>query len=159
MPTITPYLWFAEKVEEAARFYVTLLPDSRIDSVSILPGDSPSGPEGAVKVVEFTLAGAPFTAFEAGPFDPFNHAVSFMIECDTQDEIDRLWDALLADGGKAEQCGWVKDRYGLIWQVAPRMLRELSKSTDREAARRLIAAMMKMVKLDIAALQKAYDGA
>src|SRR5918912_897917 len=110
MSKVTPCLWFADKAEEAARFYVSLLPDSRIDGVTPLPADSPSGPAGSVQVVEFTLAGRPFMAMSAGPLDPFNHAVSFMIECEDQAEVDRLWDALSA-GGKVEQCGWLKDRY------------------------------------------------
>jgi predicted 3-demethylubiquinone-9 3-methyltransferase (glyoxalase superfamily) len=154
---IHPHLWFADKAEEAARFYVSLFPDSRIDEVSIQPGDSPSGPEGSVKIVEFTLAGQPFMAMNAGPFDPFNHAISLMIEVDTQEEVDRLH-AALADGGEIEPCGWVKDRYGVIWQVTPKMLLEGAKSPDKAAARRMIAAMMTMKKLDIAALQKAFDG-
>ncbi len=158
MVMIHPHLWFTDKAEEAARFYVSLFPDSRIDEVSIQPGDSPSGPEGSVKIVEFTLAGQPFMAMDAGPFDPFNHAVSLMIEVDTQEEVDRLH-AALAEGGEIEPCGWVKDRYGVIWQVTPKMLLEGSKSSDKEAARRMIAAMMTMKKLDIAALQKAFDGA
>ncbi len=158
MVMIHPHLWFTDKAEEAARFYVSLFPDSRIDEVSIQPGDSPSGPEGSVKIVEFTLAGQPFMAMDAGPFDPFNHAISLMIEVDTQEEVDRLH-AALAEGGEIEPCGWVKDRYGVIWQVTPKMLLEGSKSSDKEAARRMIAAMMTMKKLDIAALQKAFDGA
>ena len=95
----------------------------------------------------------------AGKLDPFNHAVSFEIECDTQEEIDRLWDGLMEGGGKAEECGWLEDRYGLRWQITPRMLNDAMKSPDREAARRATQAMLKMVKLDIAALQKAFDGA
>lgn len=116
MPTtfakITPHLWFAEKAVEAATFYVSLFPDSRVDAVAPLPVDTPSGPAGSVKVVEFTLAGQPFLAIEAGPLDPFNHAISFHVNCTDQAEVDRLWDALGA-GGTFEQCGWLKDRYGV----------------------------------------------
>ncbi|HEX8167613.1 MAG TPA: VOC family protein [Beijerinckiaceae bacterium] len=158
MSKVTPWLWYAEKAEEAARFYVSLLPDSRIVSVTSLPADSPSGPAGSVQVVEFTLAGRPFMAMSAGPLDPFNHAVSFMIECDDQAEIDRLWDALSA-GGTVEQCGWLKDRYGLSWQIVPKVLGEMMTDKDRARAARVAQAMLKMVKIDIAGLRKAYDGA
>lgn len=158
MPTITPFLWYTDQAEEAARFYTGLIPDSQLGDITVMAGDNPSGPEGSVKVVEFTLLGTPFMAMSAGKLDPFNHAVSFMIECDTQDEIDTLWDGLLEGGGKPEQCGWLEDRYGLRWQICPRMLNELGKSPDRAAARRMNDAMLKMVKLDIAALQKAFDG-
>ena len=157
MPTVTPWLWYSEKAEEAARFYVSLIPDSRIDSVTPLPADSPSGPAGSVQVVEFILAGRPFMAMSAGPLDPFNHAVSFMIECEDQAEVDRLWDALSA-GGKVEQCGWLKDRYGLSWQIAPKALGEMMKDKDRAKARRVAEAMLKMVKLDVEGLRRAYEG-
>jgi predicted 3-demethylubiquinone-9 3-methyltransferase (glyoxalase superfamily) len=157
MPKIIPHLWYAREAEEAARFYVSVFPDSRIDRVTTLPADTPSGPAGSVKIVELTLLGQPFVAFSAGPLDPFNHAVSFMVTCDSQAEIDRYWNALL-DGGKAEQCGWLKDRYGLSWQIAPAMLGEMINDPDRAKARRAAEAMLKMVKLDIAALERAYRG-
>jgi len=128
-------------------FYVSLLPDSRIDCLTALPADSPSGPAGSVKVVEFTLQNRPFLAINAGPLDPFNHAVSFVITCADQAEIDRLWTAL-SDGGSIEQCGWLKDRYGVSWQIVPAV-----------RARRAAEAMLGMIKLDIAGLQKAYDAA
>jgi predicted 3-demethylubiquinone-9 3-methyltransferase (glyoxalase superfamily) len=158
MSKITPCLWFADKAEEAARFYVSLIPDSRINSVTPLPADSPSGPAGSVQVIEFTLAGQSYIAMQAGPLDPFNHAISFMINCADQAEVDRLWDAL-AQGGSIEQCGWLKDRYGVSWQIVPAALGEMMKDKDRQKARRVAEAMMKMVKLDIAGLRKAYDGA
>jgi predicted 3-demethylubiquinone-9 3-methyltransferase (glyoxalase superfamily) len=160
MSKITPCLWFAEKAEEAARFYVSLLPDSRVDSVTPLPADSPSGPAGSVQVVEFTLAGQQFMAMSAGPLDPFNHAISFMIDCADQAEVDRLWDALSA-GGTVEQCGWLKDRYGVSWQIVPTALGEMMKDKDKDKAkvRRVAEAMLKMVKLDVAGLRKAYEGA
>jgi predicted 3-demethylubiquinone-9 3-methyltransferase (glyoxalase superfamily) len=162
MPTriakIVPYLWYIDKAEEAARFYVSLLPDSRIDDVTTLPADTPSGPAGSVQIVAFTLAGLQFVAFDAGQFDPFNHAISFMINCDDQAEIDRLWDAL-SDGGSIEQCGWLKDRYGVSWQIAPTVLGEMIKDKDPAKARRVTEAMLRMVKLDIAELQRAYEGA
>jgi predicted 3-demethylubiquinone-9 3-methyltransferase (glyoxalase superfamily) len=158
MLKITPCLWFEKDAEQAARFYVSLLPDSRIDSVTPLPADSPGGPAGSVQVVEFTLAGQPFMAMSAGPLDPFNHAISFMVNCDSQAEIDRLWDAL-SDGGSIEQCGWLKDRYGVSWQIVPAVLGEMMKDNDKAKARRVAEAMLQMVKLDIAGLRKAYDGA
>lgn len=155
---VVPFLWYSEHAEEAAKFYCSLIPDSKMLRTSTMPGDSPSGPEGAVKVVEFILGGRQFQAMTAGPLDLFNHAVSFVINCDTQEEIDRLWDGLLQGGGKPEQCGWLHDRYGLFWQITPRVLQEMMVSTDRAAARRATAAMMKMVKLDIAKLQAAFRG-
>ena len=158
MSKVAPCLWYAEKAEEAARFYVSLIPDSRIDSATPLPVDSPSGPAGSVQVVEFTLAGRPFMAMSAGPLDPFNHAVSFMIECDDQAEVDRLWDALSA-GGTVERCGWLKDGYGRSWQIVPRALGQMIKDKDRARARRVAEAMLKMVKLDVEGLRRAYDGA
>ena len=157
MPKIIPHLWYAREAEEAARFYASVFPDTRVDRVTTLPADTPSGPPGSVKIVEFTLLGQPFVAFSAGPLDPFNHAVSFLVSCDSQDEIDRYWNALL-DGGTPEQCGWLKDRYGLRWQIAPRVLSEMINDPDRAKAQRAAEAMLKMVKLDIAALERAYRG-
>ena len=154
---IYPCLWYAEKADEAAAFYASIFPNSKVDSVTELPADSPSGPAGSVKVVECTLLGQPFMAFSAGPLDPFNHSVSFVVECDNQDEIDRLWKAL-SEGGKTEQCGWLKDRYGLSWQIVPKALGQMMKDKDRERANRVAQAMLKMVKFDIAALKKAYEG-
>lgn len=158
MSKISPFLWFDKEAEQAARFYVSLLPDSRLDGVTPLPVDTPSGPAGTVQVVDFTLAGQSYVAMNAGPLDPFNHAVSFMIHCDSQDEIDRLWEAHLKNGGKEQQCGWLQDRWGLYWQVTPRALDAMMRSPDRAAAARATQAMLKMVKLDIAALQKAFQG-
>jgi len=154
---IIPHLWYTDKAEEAAAFYASVLPNSKVDSVTALPADTPSGPAGSVKVVEFTLMGQPFMAISAGPLDAFNHSVSFLVQCDDQAEIDRLWAALSA-GGKVEQCGWLKDRYGLSWQIAPAVLGKMMKDPDRARAKRVTEAMLKMVKLDIAALKKAYDG-
>ena len=157
MPTITPSLWYSREAEEAANFYASIFPDSRVDSVTTLPSDSPSGPAGSVKIVEFTLLGQPFEAFSAGPLDQFNHAISFTVTCDTQEEIDRYWDALL-QGGTPEQCGWLKDRYGLSWQIVPKVLSTLMTDPDREKAKRAGEAMLKMVKLDIAELKRAAAG-
>jgi predicted 3-demethylubiquinone-9 3-methyltransferase (glyoxalase superfamily) len=154
MPTITPSLWYSREAEEAANFYASIFPDSRVDRVTALPSDSPSGPAGSVKIVEFTLLGQPFEAFSAGPLDQFNHAISFSVSCDTQEEIDRYWNALL-QGGTPEQCGWLKDRYGLSWQIVPKVLSTLIADPDREKAKRVSEAMLSMVKLDIAELERA----
>ena len=159
MPKITPFLWYSSQAEEAAAFYASIFPDSRVNRVVSLPSDSPSGPPGSVKIVDFVLFGQPFTAMSAGPLDPFNHAVSFVVNCETQAEIDRYWDALLANGGSAEQCGWLKDRFGLLWQIVPTVFPRMMADPDRARARRASDAMMKMVKFDIAALQAAFDGA
>jgi predicted 3-demethylubiquinone-9 3-methyltransferase (glyoxalase superfamily) len=155
MQKITPFLWYATEAEQAAAFYASIFPDSRVIRVTALPSESPSGPAGSVKVVEFILFGQPFTAMSAGPLDPFNHAVSFVVNCDTQDEIDRYWDALLK-GGSAEQCGWLKDRFGVSWQIVPTVLGEMMADPDRGKAKRAADAMLKMVKLDIAKLKAAY---
>ncbi|HEY1710922.1 MAG TPA: VOC family protein [Rhizomicrobium sp.] len=157
MSKLFPHLWYTSEAEEAARFYTSILPNSHVDSVTKLPADSPSGPAGSVAVVSFTLMGQPFQAISAGPLDPFNHAISLVVECDTQDEIDRYWDALL-DGGKAEQCGWLKDRYGLSWQIVPAGFTKMMQDPDRARVKRAAEAMLKMVKFDIAALEKAYVG-
>jgi predicted 3-demethylubiquinone-9 3-methyltransferase (glyoxalase superfamily) len=154
---ITPHLWFASGAVEAAEFYVSLFPDSRIDSVTPIPADTPSGPAGSVQVIEFTLAGQSFMAIEAGPLDPFNHSISFLVGCEDQAEVDRLWDAL-STGGTVEQCGWLKDRWGLSWQISPVALGEMMKHPDRTRAKRVMEAMLGMKKLDIAALRRAYDG-
>ena len=158
MSKITPHLWYTRDADQAARFYASVFPDSRVQRVTSLPVESPSGPPGSVKIVEFSLFGQPFMAISAGPLDPFNHAVSFVVSCDSQEEIDRYWSALL-EGGQAEQCGWLKDRYGLSWQIVPRRLGELMTDADPARAKRTAAAMMKMVKFDIAALEAAAAGA
>jgi predicted 3-demethylubiquinone-9 3-methyltransferase (glyoxalase superfamily) len=157
MQKITPFLWYAKEAEEAARLYVSLFPDSRINKVVAMPTESPSGPAGSVKIVDFVLFGQNFTAMTAGPLDPFNHAVSFVVNCETQDEIDRYWNKLL-DGGSAEQCGWLKDRFGLSWQIVPTVLATLMADPDKAKAKRAADAMMKMVKIDIAGLQAAHAG-
>jgi len=154
MSNVRSFLWFADRVGEAVEFYTSLVPGSSIGQRWTMPTDSPSGPAGSVEVIDFTLGGQAFTAMQAGPLDPFNHSFSVMVECDDQAEIDRIWDALL-DGGRAEQCGWLRDRYGLSWQIVPRWLNELMVDPDRARAKRAADAMMGMVKLDIAALKRA----
>ena len=149
-----PCLWYAEEAEAAARFYAGLIPDSRVEAVYALPVETPSGPPGSVQVVEMTLAGRRVLAMAAKPMDRFNHAISLTLACDTQAELDRIWDGLL-EGGTAEACGWLRDRYGVSWQVMPRRLLELIGGPDRERAARVAAAMLGMVKLDLAALEAA----
>ncbi len=154
---LAPCLWFDGKAEEAARLYCSLLPDSRIDAVHRSPADNPSTKEGAVLTVEFTLAGRPFVGLNGGPHFMFNEAVSFQIYCDDQAEVDRLTAALSAVP-EAEQCGWVKDRFGLSWQIVPRRLLALMADPDPGRARRAMQAMMTMKRIDIAALERAVDG-
>ena len=157
MQKITPFLWYATEAEEAASFYASIFPDSRVKRVVSMPSESPSGPPGSVKVVDFELFGQPFVAMTAGKLDPFNHAVSFVVNCDNQAELDRYWNALLKDG-EAEQCGWLMDRFGLSWQIGPAVLPEIRHDPDRAKAKRATDAMLKMVKIDIAALQAAFNG-
>ena len=158
MSKISPCLWFDGEAEEAANFYVSLLPDSRIKRIQHNLVDGPAGKAGSVLVVEFTLAGQDYMALNGGMRFEYTHAISFKIDCADQAEVDRLWDALSSNGGSVERCGWLKDRYGVSWQIVPSMLLKLFGSPDRAAATRAMSAMMKMTKLDIATLQKAYDG-
>ena len=158
MSKISPCLWFDGEAEEAAKFYVSLLPDSRIEKVQKNPVDSPAGKAGTVLLVEFTLAGQRFMALNGGTRFEYTHAVSFKIDCADQAEVDRLWDALLSGGGEPNRCGWLKDRYGLSWQIVPTALPKYLGGADRAGAQRAMQAMMQMVKLDIAALKKAYEG-
>ena len=158
MAKITPCLWMDGTAEEAAEFYVSLLPDSRIDNVMRSPADNPSTPAGAVLVVDITVAGQPFQLLNGGPQFRFNEAVSFVIDCEDQAEVVRLWDALTANGGEPGPCGWLKDRYGLSWQITPRQLNEMLLHPDKEAAARAMTAMLEMGKLDVAALRAAFDG-
>ncbi len=154
MDTITPCLWFDGNAEEAANFYASLLADSRIDAVNRAPGDYPSGKTGDVLTVAFTLMGRPFVGLNGGPHFTFNEAVSLMIPVSTQAEVERLSDALSAVPG-AEQCGWVKDRFGLSWQIVPRLLLPLIADPDPRRAKRVFDAMMTMKRIDIAAIELA----
>jgi predicted 3-demethylubiquinone-9 3-methyltransferase (glyoxalase superfamily) len=157
MQKVTPFLWFDGQAEDAARFYVALLPDSRIERVTRSPADTPSGPAGMVLTVEFTLAGTRFIALNGGPHYRFSEAVSFTIACGDQAEVDRLWSAL-ADGGSEERCGWLKDRWGLSWQVVPVRLHELLADANPARSRRAMETMLRMGKLNIAELERAADG-
>ncbi|HEX8527564.1 VOC family protein [Allosphingosinicella sp.] len=158
MDKITPCLWFDGNAEEAANFYVSLLPDSRIDRVLRSPADYPSGSAGDVLTVEFTLAGRSFMGLNGGPEFKFTEAVSFSIDCENQEEVDRLWDALIADGGQPVQCSWLRDRFGLSWQIVPRRLTELMHDPDPARAKRAMESMMTMVKIDVAELERAVEG-
>jgi predicted 3-demethylubiquinone-9 3-methyltransferase (glyoxalase superfamily) len=152
---IFTHLWYAKEAEEAARFYCSIFPDSRVDRVTPLLSDTPSGPAGSVKVVDFTLFGQRFQAISAGPHHEFNDAISIVVLCNDQAELDRYWNALL-EGGKAQACGWLIDRFGLRWQIVPAILDEMMRDKDPARSKRVTDAMLKMVKLDIAALEKAY---
>lgn len=158
MTTIAPCLWFDGNAEDAAQLYTSLFPDSRVDKVHRSPADNPSTPEGAVLTVEFTLAGRPFIGLNGGPEFSFTEAVSFSIDCKDQEEVDRYWDALIEGGGEPSQCGWLKDRFGVSWQVIPRQLPELLNAPDRDGARRAMEAMLQMSKIDVAKLKEAYEG-
>jgi predicted 3-demethylubiquinone-9 3-methyltransferase (glyoxalase superfamily) len=158
MDKITPCLWFDGNAEEAANFYVSLFRDSRIDKVARSPADNPSTPAGAVLVVEFTLAGRSFQGLNGGPQFRFTEAVSFSITCADQAEVDRYWDALTDNGGQPGPCGWVKDRFGLSWQIVPEALPRLLDGPDPAGAKRTMERMLKMGKLDVAELERAYRG-
>jgi predicted 3-demethylubiquinone-9 3-methyltransferase (glyoxalase superfamily) len=153
---VFPFLWYAKDAEEAARLYTSIFPDSRVSGVTALQSESPSGPPGSVKVVDFTLFGQPFRAMSAGPHHDFNDAVSMVVLCDNQAELDRYWNALLEGGGKPQACGWLIDRFGLRWQIVPAAFEEMMRDKDPVRSKRVTDAMMKMVKFDIAALEKAY---
>ncbi|MDI1478890.1 VOC family protein [Polyangium sp. y55x31] len=153
---IFTHLWYAKEAEEAARFYAAVFPDSRVDHVTELQSESPSGPPGSVKVVDFTLFGQRFQAISAGPHHEFNDAVSMVVACDDQAELDRYWNALLEGGGRPQACGWLIDRFGLRWQIVPAALDEMMRDTNRARSKKVTDAMLKMVKLDIAALEAAY---
>jgi predicted 3-demethylubiquinone-9 3-methyltransferase (glyoxalase superfamily) len=150
---ITPHLWFDTEAREAAAFYCSVFPDSRVLRVATLP-DTPSG---AVDVVEFELAGQYFQAISAGPMFTFNEAISFIVRCETQAEIDRYWDKLSAVP-EAEACGWCKDRYGLSWQIVPRAMDAMMRCGDADKVSRVVQAFLGMKKFDLAALQAAFDG-
>ena len=159
MHALYPCLWFDGNAEEAAALYTSLLPDSHIDKVWRSPAETPSGPAGMVLTVDFTLAGQRMQGLNGGPDFTFNEAISFVIECDDQAEVDRLWDALAADGGEPGPCGWLKDRFGLSWQIVPRELNVLLDDADPERARRAMEAMLKMGKIEVEELRRAADAA
>ncbi len=153
---IFPSLWYAKEAEEAAQFYTSIFPDSQINSIVPLLSESPSGPPGSVKVVNFTLFGQRFQAFSAGPHHEFNDAISMVVLCDDQAELDRYWNALLEGGGKEQACGWLIDRFGLRWQITPAVLDEMMSDNDPARSKRVTDALLKMVKIDISVLEEVY---
>jgi predicted 3-demethylubiquinone-9 3-methyltransferase (glyoxalase superfamily) len=159
MDPITTCLWFDGQAEEAATFYASVFPDSRVSATHRAASDTPSGPKGSVLTVEFTVRGQPFVGLNGGPDFRFNEAISFMIDCADQAEVDRYWDALVSGGGEHGPCGWLKDRFGVSWQVVPRRLLELTQDTSNPAgAERAMEAMLGMGKIEIAELERAYAG-
>jgi len=157
MPKISPFLWFDTQAEDAAKFYVSVFPGSKITKVSHY-GEGGPGPKGSVMVVEFVLDGQTVLALNGGPQFKFNEAVSLNVECKDQAEVDRYWKALTAGGGEEGPCGWLKDKFGLSWQVNPTILTEMLDDPDPKKAKRVMDAMMKMKKIEIPILKKAYDG-
>jgi len=153
---IYPHLWYAKEAEEAAKFYASIFPDSRVDRVTPLLSESPSGPAGSVKIVDFTLLGQRFQAMSAGPHHEFNDAISMVVLCDDQSELDRYWNALLEGGGKAQACGWLIDRFGLPLADRSRHPGRAGARQGPTRSKRVTDALLRMVKLDIAALEKAY---
>ena len=156
MQKITPFLWFDGKAEEAMNFYMSIFENSKVVNVSRY-GEAGPGPKGSVMTAMFELCGQSFVALNGGPQYRFTPAVSFFVNCETQDEVDRYWDALVA-GGAPVQCGWLTDKYGLSWQIVPTALPAMLQDKNAERSRRVMQAMFKMIKLDIAELQRAYDG-
>ncbi len=157
MQRITPFLWFNDNAAEAAKLYTELFPGSRINSISKYP-DAVPGLGGKVMTIGFELFGQPFTALNGNSQYKFSEAVSFVVHCKTQEEVDKYWDALL-EGGQAQACGWLKDKFGVSWQITPDILIDMIQDTDKEKAGRVMLAMMQMIKIDIPTLQKAYNGA
>lgn len=157
MQRITPFLWFDDQAEAAANFYVSVFKNSKVNGMTHYTGEEPVGQKGAVMTVDFELDGQQFVALNGGPRFKFTEAVSFVINCETQAEIDYYWEKLTADGGEEVQCGWLADKYGLSWQVVPtKFFEEWVK--DAAGLQRVMQALMQMTKLDLATLQKAYDG-
>src|SRR6185436_16640899 len=157
-PKNTICLWFDKDAEEAAKFYAATFPDSRVTAVHKAPGDYPSGKAGDVLTVEFTVLGQPFVGLNGGPEFSFSEAVSFQVFTETQEETDRYWNAIVGGGGQESVCGWCKDRFGLSWQIVPRALTQAMNDSDTAAAKRAMDAMMKMKKIDIAAIEAARAG-
>ena len=156
MPRITPFLWFDTQAEEAAKFYTSIFKDSKIKSVTRY-GDAGPGPKGSVMTVEFELDGQPFTALNAGPQFKFTEAISFVVHCKSQKKVDEYWGKLTAGGGEESMCGWLKDKYGLSWQIVPKALQKLLSHPDPKKAKRVMEAMLEMKKIDIAKLEQAAE--
>ncbi len=156
MQKLTPFLWFDKEAEEAASFYVSIFKNSKVLSVSRY-GDAGPGPKGSVMVASFELEGQKFTALNAGPRFKFTEAISFVVNCETQEEVDYFWEKLTAGGGQESMCGWLKDKYGLSWQIVPTVLFELFQDKDPEKSQRVMQAMLQMKKMDIATLKRAAE--
>ncbi len=156
MPLITPFLWFDNNAEEAMNFYVSVFKNSKVGRVTRY-GEAGPGPAGSVMTVEFELDGQEFVGLNGGPHFKFTEAVSFTVRCETQEEIDYYWDKL-SEGGQTSRCGWLKDNFGLWWQVEPRILGDLMADKDPEKAKRVMEAMLKMDKIDIEPIRRAYEG-
>ena len=157
MQKITTFLWFDNQAEEAANFYVSVFKNSKILSVTRY-GDTGPGPKGSVMVASFELDGQKFNALNGGPIFKFTEAISLVVNCESQAEVDHFWEKLTADGGQEVQCGWLKDKYGLSWQIVPTILVELLQDQDPDKTQRVMKAMMKMVKMDIETLKRASAG-
>ena len=155
MPNITPFLWFEDNAEEAMNFYASIFKNSKIGKVSRFPEGAP-GPAGKVMTATFELEGQEFMALNGGPQFKFNEAISFFVNCETQEEVDELWEKLSA-GGKEGRCGWLKDKFGLSWQIIPSALGKMLGDKDRTKAKRVMTAMLQMTKIEIAGLKRAYD--
>ena len=154
---ITTFLWYDNNAEEAANFYCSVFRNSKIGKIARYPEGGP-GPVGSVMTIEFQLAGQEFIALNGGPTFKFTEAISLVVNCDDQEEVDEYWEKLTADGGQEVQCGWLKDKYGLCWQITPKVLPEMLTDPDPEKSQRVFQAMLQMIKIDIPMLQKAYDG-
>jgi predicted 3-demethylubiquinone-9 3-methyltransferase (glyoxalase superfamily) len=157
MKGITPFLWFDGKAEEAARFYASIFPRSKVGAIARYPEGTP-GPKGSVMTVAFELDGQRFTALNGGPNFKFNESTSFVVHCETQEEVDRFWNKLL-EGGTPSMCGWLKDKFGLSWQIVPVYLMQVLEEGDARKTEKLMGAVMQMQKLDLAALQRAVQNA
>jgi len=156
MQKITPFLWFDDKAEEAANFYVSVFKDSKIETVSRY-GDAGPGPKGSVMILQFQLEGQRFTALNGGPIFHFTPAISLLVDCQTQEEVDDLWQKLSA-GGRPDRCGWLQDKFGLSWQIIPAALGKLMSDPDPKKSNRVMQAMLQMEKIDIKRLEQAYQG-
>lgn len=156
MQKITPFLWFDNQAEEAMNFYVGVFENSKVGNVTRY-GDAGPGPKGSVMTASFELEGQQFTALNGGPHFKFTEAISFFVSCQTQAEVDELWDKL-SEGGQTQQCGWLKDKFGLSWQIIPSVLVELISAPDPQKSQRVMEAMLQMTKIDIARLRQAYEG-
>jgi predicted 3-demethylubiquinone-9 3-methyltransferase (glyoxalase superfamily) len=161
MQKLTPFLWFDNNAEEAVNFYVSTFKNSEVGNTTRYNEASAQAagrPEGSVMTMEFQLEGQNFVAINGGPHFKFTEAISFVVNCETQEEVDHFWEKLTADGGQESQCGWLKDKYGLSWQITPRVLIEMIGDKDPQKAQRVMEAMLQMKKIDIATLKRAYDG-